>query len=243
MSTNGTERALTGVAQATKSDVERGSSLGTPNRTSAAQIAITSQGESGADRIGETSVAVASRPVGARSVSAHDDPLERAHDEVSTTLYRALAAAVPDQMRRIMGSRMVDIEPQFMGFVATYRLLALLIPRDWTVVDLGCAYAPQCWYFRAHRRYVGVDLGSLRRRFAMPNTLHLRANITDVLAVWRASNPLETFAICNYVPPWHGFERRAIAAVFPNLFSFYPAPLSCFPLRSRPTESAVEADR
>jgi len=47
--------------------------------------------------------------------------------------------------------------------------LAALIPLHFTVVDLGCAYAAQSYYFRRHWKYIGVD-GWAKDRIAAPNT-------------------------------------------------------------------------
>jgi hypothetical protein len=122
------------------------------------------------------------------------------------------------QLRRILEEGGGDIDGTFVGFTATYRHLAALIPLHFTVVDLGCAYAAQSYYFRRHRKYIGVD-GWSETRISAPNTQHLTMPIVSYLkerAVHEGSGPV--FAICNYVPT----STTELRAAYVNLFVYYP---------------------
>lgn len=48
----------------------------------------------------------------------------------------------PDQIERVMMKQDCDIDATFLGFIEVYRALASIIPHHWTVIDLGCTYAP-----------------------------------------------------------------------------------------------------
>lgn len=127
-----------------------------------------------------------------------------------------------DQIARVLNQDMCDIAPEFLGFTDIYFALATIIPKFWTIVDLGCAYAPQAFIFKDHRAYVGVDSGT-RERFSTPNTVHHSATIEDFIAEHLASFDQDTtFAICSYVPPWHGDNQRMVREAFRNVFAYYP---------------------
>jgi hypothetical protein len=106
-----------------------------------------------------------------------------------------------------------------MGFVLTYKHLADLIPKDWTVVDLGCAYNPQNWYFRRHHKYIAVD-NQTTERFVFPNTELYHGNIETWISEHQVEiDPKTTFAILNYVP---SVDAEIVKSAFENLYIFYP---------------------
>jgi hypothetical protein len=136
----------------------------------------------------------------------------------------ALYLLPPDQLDRVFGQEMCDIDPSFLGFTNIYFALATIIPKHWTVVDLGCAYAPQAFIFRDHKAYVGVDLGINKERFAAPNAAHYTVPIAEFIREHGASfDQARTFAICSYVPPWHDDNMKLAREAFKNVFTFYPA--------------------
>lgn len=128
-----------------------------------------------------------------------------------------------DQLERVLSGAMCDIGPEFLGFTEIYVHLAAIIPLHWTVVDLGCAYAPQAWLFKEHKSYVGVTLGEIER-FSAPNTKHYTMPISEFIAKHLPDfDQKTTFAICSYVPPWHDDNRRLAREAFENVFVYYPA--------------------
>lgn len=128
-----------------------------------------------------------------------------------------------DQFDRIL-SLGADIDAEFLGFTSIYLSLSAIIPKHWTVIDLGCAYAPQAFAFTKHRQYVGVDLGDVEKRFAAGNTAHFQMPITEFIARYRGDYDADrTFAICSYVPNWKADNLEATRNAFKNVFTFYPA--------------------
>jgi hypothetical protein len=122
------------------------------------------------------------------------------------------------QLNAILEAGDGDIQPDFLGFTSTYRHLALMIPLHWTVVDFGCSYAAQSYYFRKHKKYIGVD-GWATTRIAASNTEHRSMTIEAYLKHYRefeGKGPV--FAICNYVPT----STAALRAAYTSLFVFYP---------------------
>ncbi len=140
------------------------------------------------------------------------------HERISRRLFSHLD---PDQADYVFAGE-CDIFPDFLGFVDIYRALSGIIPRHFTVVDLGCAYAPQSWYFRGHLKYIGVDI-MCKRRFSQPNTEHHNMATGEFVRQFASGLNLDqTFAICSYVPPWgHENSIEIARATFPNVFTYY----------------------
>ena len=131
------------------------------------------------------------------------------------------------QLEEVFAYEYCDIDLSFMGFTDIYKHLSMIIPKHFTVIDLGCSYAPQCFYFSAHRQYIGIDLYG-GPRFHSDNTLHFEKRIEDFLLENLDKLDLaESFAICSYVPsPSAVSDARNI---FLNIFSFYPSNKKGYP--------------
>lgn len=157
---------------------------------------------------------------------AHSDAVPSLVPPTSEQITQRLLAQLPrDQWDLIMEQDYYaasQIDPTFLGFVDVYYHLAAIIPRHWTIVDLGCAYAPQAFCFQHHKKFVGADIDT-PYRFHAPNTTHYLMRIGEFLTQHgHKFDPLETFAICSYVPMWGENTREHIRAFFPNLFVYYP---------------------
>ena len=135
----------------------------------------------------------------------------------------ALHMIPQDQLDRVLGQDMCDIDPTFLGFTEVYLHLSEIIPTYWTVVDLGCAFAPQVFFFKDHRSYIGVDLYT-KERFTTPNATFYNMTIADFIDQHGPSFDQDTtFAICSYVPEWHNDNMRLARDAFKNVFTYYPA--------------------
>ncbi|MEK1908148.1 MAG: hypothetical protein AAAB13_20440 [Pseudomonas sp.] len=127
------------------------------------------------------------------------------------------------QLDAVLSQDECDIDIEFLGFTSVYLALASIIPKHWTVVDLGCAFAPQAFIFKDHAAYIGVDIGD-RVRFTAPNTTHHKMKISDFVSKHVRNLDMDTtFAICSYVPPWHDDNRSLARQTFKNVFTYYPA--------------------
>ena len=125
-----------------------------------------------------------------------------------------------DRLFRVNDRMLGNVDLTFMGFTATYKVLAGLIPRWWTVVDLGCSYAAQSYYFSEHSKYIGVDEND-EQRFCPENCVHYVKKIQDYIKEDIGELNLdETFAICNYVPDDEA--RDLVCKTFKNVYVFYP---------------------
>ena len=142
------------------------------------------------------------------------------HRKINNGLLRLLPK---DQADRVFNQKMADIEPDFLGFVDIYYHLSKIIPLHFTVVDLGCAYNPQCFYFTEHKEYIAVDSFEDTERFKADNCTIYEMTIKEfILKHILSLNIEETFAICSYVPPWHNDNMELTRKYFKNVFTYYP---------------------
>ena len=65
---------------------------------------------------------------------------------------------IPESERFKLNYGCCELEPDFMGFTENYLAVAENVPENYTIVDLGCYMAAQCYLFRNHRQYIGVDM-------------------------------------------------------------------------------------
>ena len=139
-------------------------------------------------------------------------------EKINDKLVCELAEKYPKMFKEVLEQDMCDIDGTFIGFVDIYYYLSKVIPKSWTIVDFGCAYNPQAYYFRKHRAFIGVDVGK-RKRFHFENTDLFEGTIADFLK----QNPLteKVFAICNNVPSG---EKELVRKHYPNCFIYYMTP-------------------
>lgn len=104
----------------------------------------------------------------------------------------------------------------FLGFEENYHVLAELLPKHFTVVDMGCYQAAQCYLFQDFKAYVGVDIFDNRlrqhgyrppERFAVKNTTHFICTIQDFLLNYKKRfDPETTYYIASAVPDFIGTD-------------------------------------
>ena len=111
----------------------------------------------------------------------------------------------------------------------TYYNLSKMIPKDWTVLDFGCAYNPQSYLFTEHAKFVAIEPEILLKdycydHFQAPNTDFIFATGQKFIKKILPSMNLDlkhVFAICNFVPSDECCQM--VRETFPNVFTFYPA--------------------
>lgn len=148
------------------------------------------------------------------------------HDVRTATLLKKIGKAYPKELKRVWAQieDHGDIDPTFVGFIDIYRHLSNIIPRNRVIVDIGCAYAFQAYYFRNHRFYVGIDPTPKEDRFQIPNSIHHELLVQSSAYLMglnygvNCTEPL--FAICSYCPD--NRATKAMKEAFRDCFSFYP---------------------
>lgn len=136
-----------------------------------------------------------------------------------------LLSVIPnDQLEEVFTGEYCDIDVEFMGFTEQYKALSEIIPKHFTIIDMGCAFAAQSYYFEKHRAYIGVDIFNKAKRFHTNNTTLIICSIQEFIKNRLPIMGLDlesTFAICNYMPDFEA--AKMVREKFPNVFVFYPS--------------------
>lgn len=112
----------------------------------------------------------------------------------------------------------------FLGFEEVYKAVTLFAPKSKIIIDLGCAYAFQSWYFRDYRQYIGVDNGvcysdvleTENSEFHFTSIQNFIENVFPTLGY----SLDEVFAVCSYVPDDNAMEM--VRNYFPHCLVYYP---------------------
>lgn len=124
-----------------------------------------------------------------------------------------LAKMIPqEEVNQKLSYGCSELELDFLGFEDLYRAVSKIVPLDWTIVDLGCYQAAQCYFFRDHEKYIGVDsydeITSYRYvpplRFKSENTEHYVCNIERYFRVYDRGKyrDANTYFIASAVPTY-----------------------------------------
>lgn len=124
-----------------------------------------------------------------------------------------------EETERLFSDPELELGLDFIGFLAVYADLKEL-PKDFTIIDIGCNMAFQGDYFKEHERYIGVDSYQpeewrLRQDNADYYTEMGQAFIQETLPklIERGLDLEKTMAICSYVPDKE--LQQMVAETFP----------------------------
>ncbi len=116
--------------------------------------------------------------------------------------YIRLWRLYPTEINRLFAYECCQLEPGFLGFLHVYA--EVNIPKDFTIIDLGCYQAVQASYFGEHAAYVGVDIGvPAEWCFRQDNATYYHSSIQGFIQDTLPTLNLDlnkTVAICSYVP-------------------------------------------
>lgn len=146
------------------------------------------------------------------------ETLEKENKHYDRCLSELMNLLPKDQWDRVMNHDMCDIDGTFLGFVNVYKNLSELIPKHFTIIDFGCAFNPQCFFFKDHRRYVAVDNSGVEKFKSANCDIHHQSIDAFINEHGKQFDINETFAICSYVPA----SSTLIRKTFKNVFVYYP---------------------
>lgn len=134
---------------------------------------------------------------------------------------------IPKEEWKRMEGTLGEMSSDFLGFCDTYYHLSMLIPKDWTIIDFGAGHNPQSYFFTEHKKYIAVnpmsDIAEENGMFCPPNCEIYRMTTGEFLKTVDYPKS-KVFAICNYVPNWHGEDSMGLVRKnFKNCYTFYPA--------------------
>lgn len=164
-------------------------------------------------------------------VVKYTDP-EMICNRVGTDYEHFNRALIPnDEFARVMNSDAsaeIDCNNMTCG-CGTYYYLSRMIPKHWTVIDIGCAYNPQSYLFQNHARHIAIepvwnDKDFHFEYFKAPNTELLFMTGQEFIQKELPKMNLDldkTFAIVNFVPS--GACNLLARETFKNIYTYYPA--------------------
>lgn len=115
-----------------------------------------------------------------------------------------------------------EMDYTFLGFEEVYQRVKKEVPEYMTIIDFGCAYAFQSWYFKDYAGYIAIDSAvPPKKRFIANGTMHYYGTIQDFIGnfyIDMIGNPI--FAVCSYVPDEEA--REMVVKNFRNHYVYYP---------------------
>jgi len=127
-----------------------------------------------------------------------------------------------------------ELDSSYLGFEKIYQKVLEVAPPSMVILDLGCAYATQSWYFRDHKEYIGVDYGASMKKNptysdnfkCVIHTENSRYFFKSIQTFVKETLPTlgldlnNVFAVCSAVPDKEA--RKLIKETFPNYLDWYP---------------------
>lgn len=107
----------------------------------------------------------------------------------------------------------------------TYELLSKIIPKNRVIYDFGAAYGFQAYWFKDHKRYIGINPPSnlASMPFRTENSIWYFGTIQEFFSQFDIED--DSFAICNYVPDT---EAEALVRLYcPHCFVNYVTRSDC----------------
>lgn len=146
-----------------------------------------------------------------------------ANEEESLKLWKSLA---PEEQKRIYSWEYCETAGDFCGFLHCYKDLTELLPKDFTIIDIGACQAIQGAYFRDFAGYIAVDAAvpvevMLHEEGIQHYFMSGQDFIRNVLPQLQKDglDIRKAFCICSYVPDEE--LREEIKKVFPYFRCIY----------------------
>lgn len=133
---------------------------------------------------------------------------------------------IPAEQKHLLKQENCELNENFLGSINVYEGARQILGsklREYTIIDLGCYIASQCFIFDKAKSYIGVD-NCLLQRFSATNTKHFQCDIEQFIKdYWpQIKNQCDNkyIAICSYVS-LDNHTIQLIKKTFTNLLFFY----------------------
>jgi len=117
----------------------------------------------------------------------------------------------------------IDVDYTFLCFEEAYKAVTEFVPKDTIIIDFGCAYAFQSWYFKDYKKYIGVEIqGNEKSVLKLDNSEFYFMSIQEFISEFDklGYDKEKVFAICSYVPDKQA--RQMVRENFPYCLVYYP---------------------
>lgn len=97
-----------------------------------------------------------------------------------------------------------ELDYSFLGFENIYKAVLMFVPKNKIIIDFGCAYATQSYFFIGYKKYIGIDI-----QMTNDSVIHTDNSKFYHMTIQKFVNEVfptlgyrqdEVFAICSYVP-------------------------------------------
>lgn len=121
-----------------------------------------------------------------------------------------------------------ELDHTFLGFEKVYKEVLDYVPKDKIIIDLGCAYATQSYYFKEYAKYIGIDISG-----NPDSVIHTENSEFYFMTIQKFINEIfpslnidlnNIFAICSYVPDKEA--QKLAENTFPYCKIYYPGLIS-----------------
>lgn len=139
-------------------------------------------------------------------------------------LYQLIPKEELTRVFRTSTTASAELDPTFLGFEDVYKAVSTFVQKDKIIIDLGCSYAAQAFYFTDFLGYIGVDCGIEDGvHFETANMEFYKMRIQDFcnMVVEKNWNLQNVFAVCSYVPDKEA--RKIVKKTFPYCLVYYPS--------------------
>ena len=128
-------------------------------------------------------------------------------------LYQLIPKEELTRVFRTSTTASAELDPTFLGFEDVYKAVSTFVQKDKMIIDLGCSYAAQAFYFTDFLGYIGVDCGIEFYKMRIQDFCNM-----VVEKNWNLQN---VFAVCSYVPDKEA--RKIVKKTFPYCLVYYPS--------------------
>ena len=141
-------------------------------------------------------------------------------------LYTLIPREKIDRVFQVSKTASSELCHDFLGFEQVYKAVTLFAPKGRIIIDFGCGYAFQSWYFKDYRKYIGVDVSPVGKdvldilETGNSDFYHMRIQQFIAMFPRMGYEPEEVFAICSYVPDTDA--QRLVRETFPHCLVYYP---------------------
>ena len=136
-------------------------------------------------------------------------------------LYRMIPQEEHDRV--FAGTAGAELDSTFLAFEEVYKGIRNFVPKSWTILDIGCGYAAQAYYFRDYKKYIGVTLPMEGAKYYRTENMELYGtSAQEFIPRFVIDNDVsKVFAICSYVPD--AVAQQLVRDCFPYHLVYYPS--------------------
>ena len=142
-------------------------------------------------------------------------------------LYKLIPKEKIDRIFEKSETASAELDYEFLGFEEVYKAVTLFVPKDRIIIDFGCGYAFQSWYFKAEDVLNILETGNseyyhMRIQDFIQNYVRKdRYGFCDIkLENMKWQSVENVFAVCSYIP--NRDVQRLVRETFPHCLVYYP---------------------